>query len=96
VLEAADGDLAQVFGALGEDAKRDGLAGPGLTGDEGKPALVGEPMLDAPGEVLEPGREVQRLEGQVGGEGVELQAIEGLDIVIHDPSSGSGLGCLGR
>ena len=75
VLDGADEDVGQGAKALGEQAQGDALAGARIAGEHGE-AAVGDAELDAPDEAVDGGRGEERLVGNVGAEGVELQAVE--------------------
>ena len=75
VLDGADDDVGQGAEPLGEQAQDDALAGAGVAGDHGE-AAVGDAELDAAEEGVDGGRDVERLGGDVGAEGVVLQAVE--------------------
>ena len=68
---------------LGEHAQHDALAGARITVDQGEAALAQIRLLDAPAEVRDLRREVQRFAGYLGGERIELQTIEGQEFWVH-------------
>ena len=75
MLDGADDDVGQGAEALGEQAQGDALAGAGVAGEHGE-AAVGDAELDAAEEAVDGGRGEERLGGDVGAEGVKLQAVE--------------------
>jgi len=83
----ADLDVGKGLKVMSEQAEGSGLAGAGVSGDECE-ASLSYLMLHAPAEVLEAGRGPKGLDGDVGGEGIPLEAIEGEQPVIHFSSLG--------
>ena len=82
VLDGADGDVRQLSQALAEQAQGDALAGAWVAGDHDE-AAVGDADLDAPNEGVDLGRDVQRVEGHVGPERVELETVQTLELGVH-------------
>src|SRR4029453_6193663 len=81
---------------LGEDTQGHRLTRAGCTGDQGKSTLAGK-LLNAPAEGLDPRRNMQCFDGDVGGKRVPLEPIEGEMLLTHDASpSSSGRSSLGR
>ena len=76
VLDGADEDVGQRAKPLGEQSQGDALAGAGIAGEHGE-AAVGDAELDAPEEAVDGGRGEERVDGDVGSEGMELEAVEG-------------------
>ena len=83
MVEGADGDVGQARQALGEQAQRHALAGARVAVDHGEAALADLRVLDAPAEVLELGRHVERLGRQLGREGIPLQPVQGQQFLVH-------------
>jgi len=73
---------------LGKDAQRHGLARSGRAGDQRKAALAGE-LLDPPAEGVDARGDVESLDGNVGREGVPLEAVKGEVLLGHDASPSS-------
>ena len=68
---------------LREDAQRGALADAGLAHRQGKAAFA-DLVFDAPAEALDLRGHPQGRGGQLGGEGVELEAIEIEESFVHD------------
>ncbi len=94
MADGPDADLGQAPEALVEQAQHRTLAGPGITLDQGEASFTNQRVLDAPAELLHGRGDVQGRGGQLRGEGVEFQPIEGEHGLVH--SVGSGSSCLGR
>ena len=94
MADGPDADLGQLAEALVEQAQHRTLAGTGIALDQGKAAFADQRVLDAPAELLHGRGDVQCLGGQLRGEGIELQPIEGEQRLVHGVGSGSS--CLGR
>ena len=90
--ERADGEVAHLGEPLGEQAQHDALAGAGLAGDEREAALAHVALLDAPAEGLDLGRREQRLGGDLRGEGIPLETVQGQELLGHGRDSSSGCG----
>ena len=90
VLDGADDDVAQSGEALAEQAQGDTLAGTRVAGDHDI-AAISDAELDAAQEGIDGGCDVQRFDGDVGAERVELQAVEGLQLWIHSWGSSSAV-----
>jgi hypothetical protein len=85
--EDAHNELGLKREALGEKAKDDAFAGTGLSGDKGEAAFSAEVQLELPEEALEGGSRPKGLERHIGREGVELEAEEVEQFLVHDSSS---------
>jgi hypothetical protein len=86
----ADLDVALRREPLAEDAQGDRLAGAGRSGDESKTAFAGK-LLDAPAERLDTRGDAERLDRDIRGERIPLEAIERQQFLVH-VSSPSSLG----
>ena len=86
VGERCDAQPLGALGAFGEQAKRDTLSGAGLAGDEGEAAGAHQMVLDPAAEALHRGGGHEGVEGQLGGEGIELQPVEGEQLAVHEVS----------
>ena len=75
--ERGDAQPLGAFGAFGEQAQRHALSGAGRAGDEGEAAGAHQMVLDAAAEAVHRGGGHEALDGQLGGEGIELQPVEG-------------------
>jgi hypothetical protein len=98
VLDGPDDDIAHGLETFVQEAQGDALAGAGIACDHDV-AAVGDAVLDAPEECVEGGGGEEGLDGDVGAERVEFQAVEGLQLAHGSESSSSGSGwasCLGR
>ena len=82
VLDGADRDIAHAAQAMREEAEHGALAGAGLSGDEDVAALD-EGVGGAGDEVDDAGCAMQRLDGDVGAERMELEAEDGLHARVH-------------
>lgn len=91
MAQGADGNVGQARESLGEKAQDHALAAARIAVDHGEAALVDLSLLDAPAKALHLGRHEDRLGGQFGGEGIELQPIEGEQFLAHVGSL-SGVG----
>jgi len=65
----------------------DALAGTGFAVDQGEAALTQVRLFDAPAEVLDFGRHIERLGRHLRGEGVPFQAVQGQQLLVHTQSS---------
>src|SRR5690606_18597040 len=93
MLEGPDEDIGQGAEALGKQAQRDALSGARLAGDH-REAAVGDTELDAAEEAVDQGRGVERLDRDVGTEGIELESIEGKERAHGVSSSASSMSTL--
>ena len=59
---------------------------PGLAGDEGEAAGAHQMVLDPAAEALHRGGGHEGLDRKLGGEGIELQPVEGEQFAVHDVS----------
>ena len=84
--EIADTRAGLLAALFGEQAKGDTLSGAGLAGDEGEAAGAHQMVLDAAAEALHRGGGHEALDGQVGGEGIELQPVEREQFAVHEVS----------
>ena len=75
-----------------KQAHDDAFTGAGVAMDEREAALAQMRLLDAPTEVLDLGRHIERLGRHVGGKGVPFEAIEGQEFLVHVGSSFSVVG----
>src|SRR5665213_14125 len=88
MLDGADDDVAHRLEPFAEQAQGDALAGARIARDHDV-AAVGDAELDAAEKGVDGGRGVQGLDGDVGAEGVEFQAVQGLQLRAHGFSSRS-------
>ena len=77
VIDCANGDIRQFFEAFGEQAQDDALAAARIAVNHGKAAFANLRMFNAPAEVLNLRRHIDRFGWQLGGEGIPFQPIEG-------------------
>src|ERR1700676_4601879 len=61
MMDDADREVRQASEALGEQSHDDALAGTGVTMDQGEAPLAQVRLFDAPAEVLDFGRHIERL-----------------------------------
>ena len=87
MVDDADREVRQASEALGEQAHDDALARTGVAMDQGEAALAQVRLFDAPAEVLDFWRHVERLGRHLRGEGVPFQAIQGQQFLVHTQSS---------
>jgi hypothetical protein len=86
MLNGPDQDVGQSPEALGEQSQGDALAGARVAREHGE-AAVGDPDLDASGEAVDGGGGEEGIDGDIGPERVELQAVEG-EQFGHESSGG--------
>ena len=75
-----------VLETVGEQAKRHALAGAGVAGDHREAAVAHELALDPAAEAVEGRGGHEAFDRQVGGEGIELQPVEGEQFAVHEVS----------
>ena len=90
VTEHGHGHIGQAFEARGEQPQHHALAGAGIAMNEGEAALAHMGLFDAPEEVLDLRRHEQRFGGQLGREGIPLEAVEGQQGLVHGRGSAVG------
>ena len=77
---------------LGEQAHDHAFAGAGVALDEREAALAQVRLFDAPAEVLDLRRHMERLDRHLRGERVPFEAIQGQEFLVHTASSFSAVG----
>src|SRR5450631_2263257 len=92
MMDDADREVGQASEALGEQAHDDALAGTGVAVDQREAPLAQVRLFDAPAEVLDLWRHIERLGRHLRGEGVPFQAIQGQQFLVHTESSLSAVG----
>jgi hypothetical protein len=85
-----DGEIGQPRQALGQQTQRHAFARARVAVDHREAALADQPLLDAPAEVLEARRHMDRLGGHLGREGVPLEPVEGEQFGVHARSCSAG------
>jgi hypothetical protein len=85
-----DGEIGQPRQALGQQTQRHAFARARVAVDHREAALADQPVLDAPAEVLEARRHMDRLGGHLGREGVPLEPVEGEQFGVHARSCSAG------
>jgi hypothetical protein len=85
VIDTTDDDIALLAETLRDEPECDGLSRAWVTGNHDE-AAVGEAELDAPAEGIDAGDCEESLVGDIGAEGVELEAVGALEFLIHDSS----------
>jgi len=74
--EPADGDVAQLAQSFAEQAQGGTFAGAGIAAGQSEAAFA-DLLLDAPAEVLDGRGPPESRGGDLRGEGIELEAVEG-------------------
>ncbi len=92
MMDGRHGQVAHARQAIREQAQRHALARAGVAMDHGKAALADLGVLDAPAEVLHARGHVDGLGGQLLGEGIPFDPVQGEQFVVHGLLSCSGLG----
>jgi hypothetical protein len=87
-----DREIGQACEALGQEAHDDALAGTGVAVDQREAPLAQVRLLDAPAEVLDLGRHIERLSRHLRCEGVPFEPIQGQQFLVHTDSSFSAVG----
>ncbi len=77
VVDRADGDVGEFFEPFGKQAQDDALAAARIAVDHGEAALANLCVLDAPTEVLDLRRHIDRVDRQFRREGIPFEPIEG-------------------
>ncbi len=77
VMDHADGEVGEPGQPLGEQPHDDAFAGAGVALDQREATLTQVRLFDAPAEVLDLRRHVERLDRHLRGERVPFEAIEG-------------------
>ena len=90
VSDRADHQIGDAHEALMEQAQRDALAATGVAMHHGEAAFAGHTVLNAPAEVIELGWHEHGLDGDVLGEGVELQTVQGQQVGLIHSLVGAG------
>ena len=87
--QGADAQIAHAAEVFGKDAQRRTFTNSRVPHGEGE-ATFADLLFNAPAEALDVGRVPQSRGGQLGGEGIKLQAIEVKQSFVHDGFEGSG------
>ena len=90
MIDRADRDVGQSRETLGQQAQGDALAGARIAVDHREAAFADLGVLDAPAEVLDPRRHIDRLGRQFGREGIPLQPVQGEQFLVHAGSLSGG------
>ncbi len=77
VIDGADGNIGDLLKVFGQQTQDDALAVARIAVDHGEAALANLCVLDAPAEVLDLGRHVDRLARQFRREGIPFEPVEG-------------------
>src|SRR5256885_2195029 len=88
MMDDADRQICQAREPLGEHSHDDTLSGSWVSMNEREPPFTQMRLLDAPAEVLDLSRDVQRLDGDLRDEGVIFQAVQSQQFLVHAGSSG--------
>ncbi|EXI76879.1 MAG: hypothetical protein AW07_00278 [Candidatus Accumulibacter sp. SK-11] len=83
MIDRAHRDIRKPCQTPCQEAQSHALAGTRVTMDHRKAPLADLSLLDPPTKILDPGRHVDRLGGQFGGEGIPLQPIQGEEFLVH-------------
>ena len=97
MVDRTDADVRQTPQTVGQEAQGHALAGTRIAVNHCEAAFADLGVLDSPAEVLDPERNKERFNRQVGGEGIPLQPVEGEEPMVHaGPGSAGGKYAGGR